>query len=224
VFILDSNNFYQSTIVPTSISHGFGTKRSDIKKLLGEKDRVVIPRQVHSDVIEYVDTVTDCGPCDGLYTQKNKVILTVQTADCVPIIFIDAKEKLVGISHQGWKGTLHMLAVKMVKKFVDVGSDKEDIIVAIGPSIGPCCYELFGERKKMFEQAFPHFIETIIETRANKTYLNLSKLNYVQLTNAGISEKNIDHFPFCTNCNADMFYSNYRNDMAKEMINFVVRK
>lgn len=188
-------------------------------------DKLIIPEQVHGDSVYKLDTGIHIEKTDGVITSQNNIVLTVITADCVPIIFADKKGGIIGVSHQGWKGTFKRLAVKMIDKMVEAGAKKENIIAAIGPAIGDCCYDIEEERYELLSKAFPDYSDKIFRKRNGKIYLNLSYLNYLQLSDSGIKKSNIDFFPFCTSCQKDKFYS-YRRDSKEtfgEMVSFIVK-
>jgi copper oxidase (laccase) domain-containing protein len=106
-----------------------------------------------------------------------------------------------------------------------LGGDKKDILVAIGPSIGTCCYDIDEERYYSFLEEFDGYSNKIFKIKRGKRYLNLAMLNYLQLLESGISEDNIDFFPFCTCCDTKRFFSFRRNDKKDygEMLSFIVR-
>lgn len=226
----DLHIYYSTIIDECGFTSGFGTKLTpSLDNLISNKE-IIIPHQVHGDTISCFDYLNNRSICDGLITNKPNLVLTVQTGDCVPIIFADKKRKLIGISHQGWKGSLLRLPQKMIQKFKDLKSNIQDLTIAIGPSIGSCCYDIDNARLDVFKKEFtsyPSFWQTISESGASRitqTYLNLLHLNYLQLIESGIDPKNIDFFPFCTKCNSEKFYSNRRHDMASEMVNFIYIK
>src|SRR5690606_2066666 len=126
------------------------------------------------------------------------ITLSVITADCVPIIFYDSTKKIIGISHQGWKGTLKKMPVQMIHNLKKVGSNPSDMFVAIGPSINECCYEVGADIAHQFASEFG---EIVVINRNNRTYVNLLRANYLQLISSGIHKNHIDYFPFCTSCN-----------------------
>lgn len=180
---------------------GNGRSLEEIKKYLtgqGIKYKNVIdPDQQHSDRIVVNPTSDLKENCDGLITNRIGVALIVITADCAPIIYSDIKRNVVGISHNGRKGTELKLAQKMILKFQALGSMLQDIRVAIGPSIGSCCYPM-----------------------------NLVKENAEQLIESGLNINQIDFFPFCTKCDSKRFFS-YRGSLNKqdfeEQFSFVVQ-
>lgn len=192
---------------------------------------IVIPEQIHSVNITIlgdkesgeVEKLTDT---DGVITKENDVMLTVVTGDCVPIVYCDKKAGVIGISHQGWRGSLKKMVQKMVKKMLDVGCRKEDIFVAIGPSIGVCCYDVNDERYYTFLSELDGYSEKIFFSYHGKRHLNMPFLNYLLLLESGIPKKNIDYFPFCTKCDFERFFS-FRRDEKKdygEMLSFIVKR
>lgn len=216
----DKRKIYYSTKIPSCFANGFGTKLTTADTLLG-KNSIVKLNQTHGDrIVNYPDYNDLDG--DALITNKSKVALIIRTADCVPIIFVDKKKKIVAISHQGWRGTLLKLPAKVVAAMVSMGSNQKDIVAAIGPSIGACCYDIEPDRVDNFRKLFPH-LKDVFESRNGTIYLNLGYLNYLILVDAGISRDNLDFFLFCTKCNSEKFYSYRRGDSSSEMVSFVIK-
>ena len=128
--------------------------------------RLVTPEQVHGEAIARV-TARDASrgalsyddaiaATDALITDEEDLPLLLCFADCTPILFLDPVRRAVGIAHGGWKGTVRRIAAKTVRRMQDeFGSRVEDILVGIGPSIGPCCYEVGAEVAEQFRAAFP---------------------------------------------------------------------
>jgi hypothetical protein len=139
---------------------------------------------------------------DGLITDVPGVLLAVGTADCVPVLVVDVAKKVVGAFHAGWRGTVSRIVERGVAKIQEeYGSRTTNLVAAIGPSIGPCCYtvgkEVWSEVGRQFEYAEELF------TRASdteETRLNLWEANRRQLLNAGIAEINIVALGECTAC------------------------
>lgn len=192
--------------------------------------KIVIPEQIHSTNVAFfystsVDNLEKIPETDGVVTKEVNSILTVITADCSPIMFVEKQQGIIGVSHQGWRGSVKRLGQKMIKKIIEIGGKKEDILVAIGPSIGECCYDIDDDRYYQFVEEFDGYSEKIFHRRQGKLHLNLSLLNYLQLKEIGIPEKNVDHFPFCTRCDKKRFFS-FRRDKKEdygEMMSFVVK-
>lgn len=108
---------------------------------------------------------------------------------------------------------------------VDVGNGAERVVVVISPCINECCYNIWGERVEEFRSVFGKDADSILIERDKKIYLNLIKANYIQLGHAGIKEKNIDYFPFCTSCDKNRFYSFRRDgDIIGEVMGYIMMK
>ena len=166
--------------------------------------------QVHDkNVLEiYEHTNNEIKDYDALVTKvPNKMLMTC-FADCVPILLFDAENKIVSSIHSGWKGTVKQIAKNVVEYMQEeYNSNPEDIIAVIGPSIGPCCFEVKEDVKKQFIDIFGHSV-----TVENK--VDLWMANKLQLLNCGLKEENIECMNICTCCN-NMFYSYRKGDIEK---------
>lgn len=140
---------------------------------------------------------------DAIITSTPGIAIGVLTADCVPILVIDTKNKIVSAIHAGWKGTSKLIVEKVLEHMINkMGSDPKDIVGAIGPSIGACCFEVGEEVSHKFSNRI---------IRNNKYFVDLKKENLVQMVRCGVDQNNIVISEFCTKCNKDLFYS-YRRD------------
>ena len=168
-----------------------------------EANNVVKAEQIHGNVVKEVNK-HDCAEIvegvDGLLTKSKNIYLFVVVADCLPIVFFDPKQQMVGVVHAGWKGSSQNIAGGMVKNFAEIGSDPKDILVGIGPSICQKHYEVGREVAVLFEQGN-------IKEDNHKFYLDLRKINNSQLIESGINPNNIDNINFCTFEEKDAFYS-----------------
>ena len=190
--------------------------------------QIVILEQIHSVNVSLYEKQSEeklvkIDETDGVITKEKGVILTVRTADCVPMIFSDKKNSIIGISHQGWRGGLKRMAQKMAQKMIEIGAEKSYLTVAIGPSIGDCCYDVDDDRYYSFLEEFNGFSDKIFHMHGGKRHVNLSLLNFLLLVESGIKAKNIDFFPFCTKCYHQRFFS-YRRDNKNdygEMLSFI---
>lgn len=174
-------------------------------------DRTVLSKQTHTSNIRIV-TESDCGKgvvresdiedTDGLVTNIADIALVVFSADCVPVLLYDPKARAIAAIHAGWRGTVKHIAAKTVGVMKEAfGSNPQDILAAIGPSIGPCCFE-FGE------DAPSYFGKDILQKKSDGKYLvDIWKYNSEQLTEAGVNPRNIDISRVCTVCESDRFYS-----------------
>jgi len=237
----DLKIFYSTLINDDKYFSGFGTKAlgdgrsfdtvvNFVQTNIPGFKTLVIPEQIHSvNVTNFsanlIDNVEKVSETDGVITKDVNSVLTVITADCSPMMFLDKKQGVIGISHQGWRGSVKRLAQKMIKRIIDMGGKKEDIIVAIGPAIGQCCYDIDDERYYEFLEEFDGFADKIFHRHHGKLHLNLSQLNYLQVKELGIPDKNIDFFPFCTSCDKKRFFSFRRDSKVDygEMLSFIVK-
>lgn len=147
---------------------------------------------------------------DGLVTNKRGVVLVTFHADCVPLYFVDTKNKAIGMAHAGWRGTADGMAKAMLDKMKEeYGSEPSDIKSAIGPSIGVCCFQVDEPVAEIFRSKFD-FAEKFIyndETAENKYKIDLWGINKELLMLNGVKEENIEVGGLCTKCNPDIFYS-----------------
>jgi YfiH family protein len=209
-------------------------------KLDGRPWPLITLRQIHSDIIHRVDSVPH-EPLvgDGLITATPRLLLAIQTADCLPIILVDTKHHAVGVFHAGWRGTVSRIVEKGVgEMFRHFGARARDIKAAIGPGIQGCCYEVGEEVRTKFESQFAYAAELFHEVKDSdpvrekypllfltarapghgelppKIFLDLAEANRQQLLAAGVPKKNIESSPLCTSCNTDVLFS-YRAEKGK---------
>jgi len=178
---------------------------------------LVAPRQIHSDIIRRVGRA-DRGrymiagasaECDALITNEPGTALTVFTADCTPILLHDPVTDAVGAVHAGWRGTAMDIAGKAVREMAAAfGCDPADIRAAIGPNIGPCCFETHADVPDAMVQALGEAAMPWIKRRESKYYVNLKEINAQFLRRAGVQR--IEISPLCTACRQDLFWSHRR--------------
>ena len=210
--------------------------RALVAKLLGfDTNRLLTMNQVHgSNVLTIDKPVNDISftglskiSADAIITNQCGIAIGVLTADCVPILLLDPVKKVIGIVHAGWRGTVKGVVQKaidaMVKQF---DTDKQTILAAIGPSIGPCCYKVDEVVIKELGVLGSEFgVAEFIKKQDNAWRLDLKKANFVQMLDIGLLEKNISVENLCTSCRNDMFFS-YRADgkVTGRQLNFVMMK
>jgi len=145
--------------------------------------------------------------CDALITNQKNIMLTILTADCVPILLFDPNQQVVAAIHAGWKGTQQAIALKTVDKMQKVfNCNPKDILAGIAPSIGKCCYEVDWNVAQYFEH-----IENAYDNKGEKQMLDLPYINRMQLIKAGLLAKNIEMSNICTACEVDDYFS-YRKE------------
>jgi YfiH family protein len=197
-------------------------------------------RQIHSDIIHCINSVPD-EPLvgDGLLTATPGLLLAIQTADCLPIVLIDAKRRAVGVFHAGWRGTAKRIIEKGVGEMQRCfGSKPRDLKAAIGPGIHGCCYAVGQDVRDTFESQFPCAASLFREVKESdpvrekypllfltarapghgelptKLFLDLVEANRRQLSSAGVPRKAIEASPQCTSCRPDLLFS-YRAAKGK---------
>lgn len=177
--------------------HGFGTRGS--AALTG---RVATLRQTHSDVVWTVRDADGClGEGDALITAEAGIWLAVRTADCVPILLADPVRRVVGAVHAGWRGTVAEIARLTVERMGrEFGSLPGDLVAAVGPSIGPCCFEVG-----------PEVPLPVVGRRAD-----LWRANREQLAGAGVGT--IWVAERCTVCEPEVFFSYRRGKDTGRMV------
>ena len=177
-------------------------------------DAVISVHQVHADRIIAVDGKMAKGrEADALITNRKGFLLSVRTADCVPLLLYDSVNEAVGAVHAGWQGTFMGIAPKTVKRMGELyGTKPADVRAAIGPAIGVCCYEV---DEKFHEQFFDEYKEKInpffVQKPGRKPSCDLKAMNRAFLVEAGVLEANIETADFCTMCNPALFYSHRRS-------------
>ena len=196
--------------------------------------------QVHSDIIHRIDSIPDQPLSgDGLITATPGLLLAIQTADCLPVILVDPKRRVVGIFHAGWRGTVQRIVEKGVGEMHRCfGSRPRDLMAAIGAGIQGCCYEVGEEVRTKFESQFEYGASLFREVKDSdpvrekypllfltarapghsdlpkRIFLDLVEANRQQLLAAGVPAKNIEASALCTNCHPDQLFS-YRAEKGK---------
>ncbi len=202
--------------------------------------QVVTLRQFHSDLIHLVSEAAAPAAAslrgDAVLARTPGLLLGVQTADCVPILLVDTAERAVAAVHAGWRGTLRRIAAKALGRMRMVfGTRPENVLAALGPGIGCCCYEVGPEVAQAYSGQFARACEWFdgpfdqLATGAEpppfpwlsmtppghdppppRVRLDLVAANCWQLLDAGVLPSNITASPLCTACRADLFFSHRR--------------
>lgn len=151
----------------------------------------------------------DIQSVDGLITDEPDVTLVTYYADCVPLFFLDPVRRAIGLAHAGWRGTVAGIGAKMVKAMGrEFGSSPGDLVAAVGPSIGPECFEVdtpvYEEFSKLTELNPQEFI---VNNGGGKYHIDLWEANRRILMHAGIPQEQISVAGLCTRCNAQWLWS-----------------
>lgn len=206
----------------SSLNTGFfvGDRQQDVHRNLSmiahtfsvPANRLVQMRQVHGDRIISLDGGAPAPgavpPCDGLVTDRPGMAIGIKTADCVPLLFADRRRRVIGVAHAGWRGTALRIGSKMVTVLRERFSSRvQDILVAIGPAIGVCCYQVDGPVHDAFRahtgmEAFLH-----PSRRSGRWMLDLASANRIALMDSGVPAEHIFAAGYCTSCRQDLFFS-----------------
>ncbi len=200
---------------------------------------LVTLRQIHSSLIWRVrakDVQGNDRPAvlrgDGMMTDEPGVLLGIQTADCIPVLLADRKNRAVAAFHAGWRGTLARIVENGVGRMrLEFGSKPENLIAAIGPGIGQCCYSIGAEVREQFDSQFAYAPELFREVYDSdpirqkypmlfltarapghsdlgpSMHLDLAEANRRQLLTAGLKNASIAMTGQCTGCHTDRFFS-----------------
>ena len=136
-------------------------------------------------------------------------VIGVNPKNCVPLLIVDTKNKAIGLSHSGWRGTVGKIGKVTIEKMGELyGTKPEDIVACIGPSICRKCYEISEEVAVQFKEAFPDNIKEILIDKGNGKYqLDLWECNRINFKEAGVLPENIKVTDICTCHNTDVLFS-----------------
>lgn len=193
-------------------------------------------RQIHSNLVRVV-TAADAGrdhpwKADGMITSEPGLLIGIQTADCIPVLVADRKRRVIAAFHAGWRGTVKRIVETGIGRMrLEFGSRPQDLLAAIGPGAGPCCYGVGEEVQSQFDSQFVYSRELFHEVYSADAvhikypmlfltqrapghsaigpslHLDLIEANRRQLLDAGLSPKSIHVTGGCTNCQTDLFFS-----------------
>ncbi len=214
----DSLNLSMS--VPDERERVYANRRRVYGQFGRDTDTVVHAHLVHGADVARV-TQADNGAWvehfDGLITDQPGCVLTMNFADCAPILLYDPRRRAIGLGHAGWRGAVVDLPGALVRAMtVEFGSDPADLVAAVGPCIGPCCYQVGAEVIDSVRAAFAA-PEALLQPRRGAeeqrsrgdanghAYFDLPEANRRNLANAGV--RTIESSEFCTACRTDLFFS-----------------
>ncbi len=170
-----------------------------------------VTRHVHGTNVWTVgQPLAEGAEFDGLVCDRVGPVLGAFAADCIPLVFAEPTARIVGAAHAGWRGTVAGVAPNVIARMVELGAQPGRIRVALGPSIGPCCFEVGPEVVAAFRAAFGE-VPGMIVAGPHKDHIDLRVASRAALERAGVRGELIDDRPPCTRCEPDRFFS-YRRD------------
>jgi len=180
-----------------------------VTAITGGALRFVTMRQVHGTEITVVDEPEHAGgDADALVTRALGVALSVQTADCVPMLWVAPTAAVIAATHAGWRGTLAGIAARTLRCLQgEFGVEPADVSVALGPAIGACCYEVNSEIVDQLQQRWGVMPDAVRRADAAKSMLDLRAANTAILTRLGVPESRITTVGPCTRCAANQYFS-----------------
>ncbi|NMB34610.1 MAG: peptidoglycan editing factor PgeF [Clostridium sp.] len=184
---------------------------------------MVFSDQIHENEIRVVENgdrgkgilkKSDIRGCDGLVTNQKNTALVTFYADCVPVFLFDPVETVIGVVHSGWRGTAKQISRNAVRKMRDVFFCKpQNILAAIGPSIGRCCFEVGDEVFESFQNNVDYSAK-YCKRVDQRWHIDLPAIIKRGLIEEGMRIENIVLCDVCTQCNRDMFFS-HRGDKGQ---------
>jgi hypothetical protein len=160
---------------------------------------------------------------DAMATDRPGLVLGVLTADCLPVVLAVPESGAIAIAHAGWRGTLEGVVPAAVRELCALaGAGPTNVVAALGPAIGDCCYSVGDEVREAFRGRWGAALTRGIFTRADGWRLDLQAANLRQLREAGVPARAVTAVPLCTSCRRELFFS-YRRDGRRSgrMLNFV---
>jgi len=211
---------WDSLNLSTEVADNRGNVEENRRRLLTRlqwKGPLVVPRQVHGSKIALAEGPgCDLSEADAVLGRETDTLLGVMVADCVPILLAERTGKAFGCIHAGWRGTAQGIAAKALESLLDLAQcSPKEILVSIGPSIGPCCYEVDPPVVCALNCSFT---SGTLRTRN----VDLQQINRAQLMEAGLPEDQIEVVRICTSCAYDKCFS-FRRDRGQtgRMMGFI---
>ncbi len=182
-------------------AHVEGNKALIAGRLGLDPERRASPEQVHGSLVLVANSPGLHRRADGLATSSGEIWLSVYVADCVPVLLFAPDLSAVGLAHAGRKGTAAGITTQLIRRFgASFGVNASELVLALGPSIGPCCYELDAATAATLPNE-------CLSERDGRLYFDLWKANSLQALGAGILEHNLVQPPACTSCRSEVFFS-----------------
>ncbi len=208
--------FLKSALISSipGVVHGFGTREEPLPLAaeLEWSERKPEWKQVHGTAVALVESPKQaCGEVDALITEKPGLPIAVVTADCVPVLMAHRSGKAVACIHAGWRGTLARILRETWRRLESLDHSPSEWVAAIGPAIGPCCYEVSQELASEFVRQFPDHPSDLVSPRSR--ILDLPAINAAELRAIGFAEVELPRA--CTMCSFEgesPLYFSYRRE------------
>lgn len=204
----------------------FTTKiEGNVVKYLDEngypESMVYLPIQRHTDRVFILDSAPEPQVADAVITNIEGLLLGVQVADCVPIVLFDEKKRVIGAVHAGWRGTAAQILKKTIQTMVEhFRSSPDNIIIAVGPSIRGCCYQVDSDVNGAICTSTG--AGEYSSRKDSKFFIDLASANMLQAVSVGVREDKIWVSEECTFCNPDRFHSyRYHDNHAGRQGGFI---
>lgn len=200
---------YAENIIKFGIKAFFTGKNFNISNIYKDKE-VYLPIQMHTDRVMILSNIKNKQVADAIITNQYGLLIGIKVADCLPILLYDPVKEVIGAVHAGWRSTSKGILKKTIGKMRDCfNCSISDILIAMGPSIRGCCYEVGNEVIDALNVETPN--DKYIISVNGKIHADLAIANQIQALISGIREENIWISMSCTFCNHDIFAS-YRRE------------
>ena len=225
--VLDGWSYYcLPGLTELGIFHGFFTGKSpdtrsasDMERLCAALDctRAVFLDQEHGDEVHVITGGENPHNGDGIVVIEKGVAAVIKTADCLPVIIADPAFPMAAVVHAGWRGTVKRIAAKAARVMINLGARSGSMTAMLGPSIGPCCYEVGNEVVDAFRDA--GFSEKVFHEKGLSIHVDLRQANKEALLESGVAA--IYDTDLCTLCTGGLFASYRGGDRTARQISFV---
>jgi YfiH family protein len=194
-----------------------------LREVIGAETPIARCHQVHGTNVQVVtrENIAEKPQGDGMVTAEPGILLSVASADCVPILMVDAACKVVGAIHAGWRGVIAGIAEEGIRAMESLGAKRREIRAALGPSIGQCCYEVDDELAQRFAREVAGSDRHSRPGRAGKAHLDLRAIVTDQLMRAGLSLASVISAGPCTKCANDRYFSRRANASSGLQLSFI---